>query len=125
VGPILDLAVIALSVIVCASLALLAWTLGVTGVAAIRGERARVEALRERLPVVERAVPEHHGGVDKVVVQLSRRFRGDRLPPSDPTDRLRARTSARTALLGTAAPCRRATIGWRARGCSSSPVCSC
>jgi hypothetical protein len=78
VGPILDLAVIALSVIVCVSLALLAWTLGVTGVAAIRGERARVVALRERLPVVERAVPEHLGGVDKVVVQLSRRFRGDR-----------------------------------------------
>jgi hypothetical protein len=78
VGPILDLAVIALSVIVCASLALLAWTLGVTGVAAIRGERARVEALRQRLEVLERAAPERLGAIDEVAMQLSRRFKGDR-----------------------------------------------
>jgi hypothetical protein len=78
VGPILDLAVIALSVIVCVSLALLAWTLGVTGVAAIRGERARVDALRQRLAVLERAAPERLGAIDEVAMQLSRRFRGDR-----------------------------------------------
>jgi hypothetical protein len=78
VGPILDLAVIALSVIVCVSLALLAWTLGVTGVAAIRGERARVDALRQRLAVLERAAPERLGAIDEVAMQLSRRFKGDR-----------------------------------------------
>lgn len=77
-GPILDLAVIALSVIVCVSLALLAWTLGVTGVAAIRGERARVDALRQRLAVLERAAPERLGAIDEVAMQLSRRFKGDR-----------------------------------------------
>lgn len=77
-GPILDLAVIALSVIVCASLGLLAWTLGVTGVAAIRGERARIEALRQRLAVFERTVPAKLGVIDEVVVALSRRFKGDR-----------------------------------------------
>jgi hypothetical protein len=78
VGPILDLAVIALSVIVCVSLALLAWTLGVTGVAAMRGERARVDALRQRLAVLERTAPERLAVIDEVAMQLARRFKGDR-----------------------------------------------
>lgn len=77
-GPILDLAVIALSVIVCASLGLLAWTLGVTGVQAIREERARVQAARLRLASAERSLLEQTAAISEVVADLSRRFKGDR-----------------------------------------------
>lgn len=77
-GPILDLAVIALSVIVCASLGLLAWTLGVTGVQAIREERARVQAARLRLASAERSLLEQTAAISEVVTDLSRRFKGDR-----------------------------------------------
>jgi hypothetical protein len=78
VGPILDLAVIALSVLVCGSLGLLAWTLGVTGVQAVRLERARVADARARLAVDHRSLPEQMAAIDEVVVQGSRRLKGDR-----------------------------------------------
>jgi hypothetical protein len=78
VGPILDLAVIALSVLVCASLALLAWTLGVTGVQAIREERARVDRARARVASLERELTERAAAIDQVLGQLARRFEGDR-----------------------------------------------
>ena len=48
---ILDLAVIALAVMVCGTLGLLAWTLGVTVPAAAR--RARTDVLRARSQVAE------------------------------------------------------------------------
>ncbi|HEX5395663.1 MAG TPA: hypothetical protein VFX74_01095 [Candidatus Limnocylindria bacterium] len=76
-GPILDLAVIALSVLVCGSLGLLAWTLGVTGVQAVRLERARVADARARLAAVHRSLPEQMAAIDEVVVQGSRRLKGD------------------------------------------------
>jgi hypothetical protein len=78
VGPILDLAVIALAVLVCGSLGLLAWTLGVTGVRAVRLERLRVADARARLTAVERSLPERLAAIDEVLVQLSRRLKGDR-----------------------------------------------
>ena len=77
-GPILDLAVIALAVLVCGSLGLLAWTLGVTGVRAVRLERLRVADARARLAAVERSLPERLAAIDEVLVQLSRRLKGDR-----------------------------------------------
>jgi hypothetical protein len=47
VGPLLDLAVVALAVMVCVSLALLAWTLGVSVPLALR--RARTDLVVARL----------------------------------------------------------------------------
>lgn len=46
-GPLLDLAVVALAVMVCVSLALLAWTLGVSVPLALR--RARTDLVVARL----------------------------------------------------------------------------
>ena len=45
-GLILDLAVVAVAMVVIASLALLAWTLGVSGARAVADERERVAAMR-------------------------------------------------------------------------------
>jgi hypothetical protein len=58
VGPILDLAVIALALLVCGTLGLLAWTLGVTIPAALRGTRRDLAARRLRLVVIERRLRE-------------------------------------------------------------------
>ncbi len=77
-GPILDLAVIALSVLVCISLGLLAWTLGVTGVQSVLAERARVAQARARLAAIERWLPERRLAMAQVLAQLSRRVKGDR-----------------------------------------------
>ena len=52
-GLILDLAVAALAVAVVASLALLAWTLAVSGVRGIREGRRRVARLRTQLTDAE------------------------------------------------------------------------
>jgi hypothetical protein len=54
VASILDLAVVALAVLVCTTLALLAWTLGVTIPAAVGRARQRVVLARLRLVTIER-----------------------------------------------------------------------
>jgi hypothetical protein len=54
VGPILDLAVVALAVMVGGTLVILAWTLGVAIPAALRRTRADIVDARLRLVVVER-----------------------------------------------------------------------
>lgn len=53
-GLILDLAVVALALVVIVSLALLAWTLAVSSVRAARRERDRIADLRLRLADAER-----------------------------------------------------------------------
>lgn len=53
-GPILDLAVVALAVLVCGTLVLLAWTLGVTIPAALRRSRGDIVDARLRLVLTER-----------------------------------------------------------------------
>jgi hypothetical protein len=78
VGPILDLAVIGLALLVCVSLGLLAWTLGVTGVRTVLVERARVADARARLATCERSLPERRAAIERVVLQLTRRIKGDR-----------------------------------------------
>jgi hypothetical protein len=54
VASILDLAVVALAVMVCGTLALLAWTLGITVPIAARRARRNVADQRARLAVAER-----------------------------------------------------------------------
>ena len=70
-GPVLDLAVIALSVLVCLSLGLLAWTLGVTGVRAMRDERAGVRERRARLEEREREMSARAQAADAVLRRLA------------------------------------------------------
>lgn len=53
-ASILDLAVVALAVMVCGTLGLLAWTLGVTLPAAARRVRLQVMDARQRVAVAER-----------------------------------------------------------------------
>ena len=48
-GQILDLAVVAVSLIVVGSLGLLAWTLAVGGTAAVDGGRSRIARVRARV----------------------------------------------------------------------------
>lgn len=55
-GPILDLAVVAIAVMVGATLLLLAWTLGVTGVQRVRETRRRMLLARLQLAIIERRV---------------------------------------------------------------------
>jgi hypothetical protein len=54
VGDLFDLAVIAVAVLVCISMVLLAWTLGVSVTSAIRRTRAEVIEARLGLAVTER-----------------------------------------------------------------------
>jgi hypothetical protein len=54
VASILDLAVVALAVMVCGTLGLLAWTLGITVPIAARRARRNVADKRARLAVAER-----------------------------------------------------------------------
>lgn len=81
-GPVLDLAVIALSVLVCLSLGLLAWTLGVTGVRAMREERSRMARLRTRLAERERRLAARVERADAVLRRVSgtvtQALKGDR-----------------------------------------------
>lgn len=53
-ASILDLAVVALAVMVCGTLGLLAWTLGITVPIAARRARRKVADQRARLAVAER-----------------------------------------------------------------------
>ena len=52
-GLVLDLAVVMLGLLVIGSLALLAWTLAVSAVRAIRRERVRVAGAREQVAAAE------------------------------------------------------------------------
>jgi hypothetical protein len=47
VGPILDLAVLSLTLVVVGSLGLLAWTIGVTATRRVEAQRRRLADLRE------------------------------------------------------------------------------
>lgn len=59
-GLILDVAVVALATLVIVSLALLAWTLAVSSVRALRVERERVALARQRVRIAEERL-RHHG----------------------------------------------------------------
>jgi len=52
----LDLAVVALAALVCATLLLLAWTLGVTGVGRVREARRGMLEARLQVAIVERRI---------------------------------------------------------------------
>jgi hypothetical protein len=54
VAPILDLAVVALAVMVCISMVLLAWTLGVSITGVLRRARASLISARLEMAVAER-----------------------------------------------------------------------
>jgi hypothetical protein len=58
VGVLLNAAVVLLALLVCASLALLAWTLAINGRDAVRTERARVAAARASLATTEATMRE-------------------------------------------------------------------
>jgi hypothetical protein len=58
VGPLLDLAVVALAVMVCGSLVLLAWTLGVSTPRALRRSRTDLVVARLQLTRAERRLRE-------------------------------------------------------------------
>jgi len=70
VGPLLDLAVVALAVMVCGSLVLLAWTLGVSTPRALR--RGRTELFAARLQVT-RAERRLRDAIDEVRRRAPRR----------------------------------------------------
>lgn len=57
-GPLLDLAVVALAVMVCGSLVLLAWTLGVSTPRALRRFRTELFAARLQVTRAERRLRE-------------------------------------------------------------------
>ena len=69
-GPLLDLAVVALAVMVCGSLVLLAWTLGVSTPRALR--RGRTELFVARLQVT-RAERRLRDAIDEVRRRAPRR----------------------------------------------------
>ena len=77
-GPLLDLAVIALAVLVSGSLGLLAWTLGVSAVSAVRRERQRLTDARRDLAARELWLPEQRAAAEAVLVRLARALKGDR-----------------------------------------------
>jgi hypothetical protein len=64
VGPILDLAVLALTLVVVGSLGLLAWTIGVTATRRVEAQRRRLTDVRESIADLRgRLEPlEGHGG---------------------------------------------------------------
>lgn len=72
-GPILDLAVVALAVAVCGTLGLLAWTLGVTIPAALRRSRGDLVGARLRLAVAERRVRRAAERVGRTAERAERR----------------------------------------------------
>ena len=77
-GPLLDLAVIALAVLVSGSLGLLAWTLGVSAVSAIGRERQRLTDARRDLAALELRLPERRVTVEAALLRLTRTLKGDR-----------------------------------------------
>jgi hypothetical protein len=77
VGLLLDAALVVLAVLVCGSLAMLAWTLGVAGPASLRDEVRRVASLRDRLTDAERALPARASALREGLRQLSRTLKGE------------------------------------------------
>jgi hypothetical protein len=73
VGPLLDLAVVALAVMVCGSLVLLAWTLGVSTPRALRRFRTELFVARLQVTRAERRLRE--------TVEEARRRRPAAAPP--------------------------------------------
>ena len=74
-GPLLNAAVILLALLVSGSLALLAWTLAVSGPEAVRAERARVAAARASLASTETAMREHLAKVGAALRDVNDRMR--------------------------------------------------
>jgi hypothetical protein len=94
VGLILDVAVVAIAVVVIGSLATLAWTLGVSAVAAVRRERVAVTQARERVADVEMRLRAAAAGATTTMGEAAARTRPVRPPspastiePGEPTDR--------------------------------------
>jgi hypothetical protein len=73
VGPILDLAVVLLALAVIVSLCLLAWTLGVSAVRAVRQSRVEVAGARRRLAAAERRLTETNHETVHYLRQLASR----------------------------------------------------
>jgi len=73
VGLILDLAVVALALVVLVALATLAWTLAVSTVRAARAERERVADLRIRVADAERRLVDVGGGAAATLRELAER----------------------------------------------------
>jgi hypothetical protein len=78
VGLLLDVALLALAVIVCGSLLLLAWTLAITGPESVRRDRAKVAVARERLSLAERRMAHEGEALRAGLRELSVRLKGDR-----------------------------------------------
>jgi len=73
VGLILDLAVVALAMVVIGSLALLAWTLGVSAVRSVRREHAAVVGARRSVARSESRLVAAAGRAAPAVERLARR----------------------------------------------------
>ena len=93
-GLILDVAVVAIALVVIGSLATLAWTLGVSGVGAVRRERVAVAQARERVAATELRLRAATARATTAVGVVAARTRPDRPPspasttePGEPTDR--------------------------------------
>jgi hypothetical protein len=91
VGLILDLAVVAIALVVIGSLGTLAWTLAVSGVGAVRRERVAVSKARERVREADRRMRAAAARASTTVGDLVARTRphGQTSPtqPGEPTDR--------------------------------------
>lgn len=74
VGLILDLAVAALALLVIVSLALLAWTLGVSAVRAVTQGRREVAALRRGVDAGEARLRSSAAGATATLAELSARM---------------------------------------------------
>jgi hypothetical protein len=86
VGLILDLAVAALALVVIGSLGLLAWTLAVSGVRAVRSGRERVSLLRETVADGEARIQRAALRASAALAEISERT--DRYgTPGDRSDR--------------------------------------
>ena len=84
-GLILDLAVVALAVLVIGSLALLAWTLAVSSVRSVRRSRAQVAASRRSVADAEARLRSAAAGAVATLSDLAARTTLAR--PTEPGDR--------------------------------------
>ena len=82
-GLVLEAAVVALALLVCASLGLLAWTLAIGGRQAVRPERERVSAARAELATAERRLRSRLAATEAVLRTANERMRRT----GDPHDR--------------------------------------
>jgi hypothetical protein len=81
VGLILDLAVVVLATVVIGSLALLAWTLGVSAVRSVRREHAAVVSVRRSVAEAESRLVTAAGRTGPAVERLARRTRPESAQP--------------------------------------------